>query len=242
MRNEKNDIGNLAQARKIFQEAADVYHEDNFNPPPPFEFRSIEKSKKKSSFCLNFKKFVALAATVILLVGGTLSLGTLIVPTEAYGNWGILHRLVESVMGGVSTDNDPALNEIVSSRYIAAEEKIAEGKEIFEFLYVPSYIPDQYEFESLTVDRFGTGAVISKYIYCSIDGNGEIYITQSFLPDDDLEYTSYNSGEVIEFNDRIIRMMDSGESVEIYTNHGLLVIFGDVPSEEMILIAENLSL
>lgn len=241
MRNENNDIDNLAEARNLFQKAADAYYEDNFNPPPPFEFRSIEKSKKNRS-SLNFKRFVVLAATVVFLVGGSLSVGTLIAPAEAYGNWGILHRLVESVVGGLSTDDDPAPNEIVSSRYISVEEKIDEGKELFEFLYVPSYIPEQYEFEELTVDRFGTGAVVSKYVYCSIDGKGEICITQSFLPNDDFEYTSYNSGDVIEFNDRIIRVMESEESVEIYTNYGILVVFGDISTEEMILIAEKMNL
>ena len=60
------------------------------------------------------------------------------------------------------------------------------------------------------------------------------------MPDMNVQYDSFNSGEGIELADRLIRIMESDESVEVYSKRGLVVVYGDVTQDEMLKVAKQL--
>ena len=242
MENNNNDQKRVKEARAFFKEAAEEYCRENFQSPPPLDlsFISTAENKRKNKIGKAVNRWVAIAATVVIVIGGTAIFEAVTYQNQAYGDWGILHRLINTLMGGIVTDNDVNQNELGTKLTITAENKIQEGKKEFSQLYIPTYIPEKYIFYSLEIERFGTGTIYAIYEYRNGEYDRILRIEQTYMPDMNVQYDSFNSGEGIELADRLIRIMESDESVEVYSKRGLVVVYGDVTQDEMLKVAKQL--
>ena len=109
-------------------------------------------------------------------------------------------------------------------------------------MYIPEYIPEEFDFKSLTIDNYGTGTVFSGYTYIKEDSETLISIEQMYVSSGNVKYSSNNNGELIEFEDKLIYVVDGEQSVEVYTDNGMIVISGDISQDEKVKIAKNLEL
>ena len=116
-------------------EENDAAREESFISP---------KEKKKH----RFSRFAKVAAVLIifLLCTNIIMLGR--DSSESYGDKGILHRLYQGVTG-LFTDSEEETEEsdVEETVTVLDEKDIDSAKEFLPGLYVPTYIPDGYEFE-----------------------------------------------------------------------------------------------
>ena len=243
--NVKTTDDKLNETRRFFSEAADEYSREKFDAPKPLDLSFLSANQKveprKQKRRIVMKRWVAIAATVAVILGGVTVFQMSTSQNQAYADWGILHRLIERIAGGITTDEDDALEEVVSKLTITNEAKLDEGKKEFTNLFIPNYITQGFYFKSLEIERFGTGSVTAKYVYAKEESTDYYNIEQTYMPSGTIKYESHNSGETIKMDDRIIRLIQSGDSVEVYTEKGIVVIYGTILQTEMLEIAKGLN-
>lgn len=221
---------------KFFRQAEQEYFDKTYGETPPLDksFMETEKGKDKSSRRKRYS-LIAVAAVVMICIASIAQ--PLIGNNEAYGDKGILHRIYDSIMG-IDTDVQDGNNQERERRVeINDLENIDEAKDLCEKLYVPQYVPEGFELESLVVEKTKAG-VDADYIFKN--GEKELNIGMSFMESDSATYGSNNQGELIRLKDRIIVPDRRKAVVEMYTEEGIMMISGDTTRDEMVKLARGL--
>ena len=185
------------------------------------------------------------AVAIIVLLGANIALLSS-ESINSYGDKGILHRLYEGI-SGIFTDNEE--NELTDPKEAFEsknESDIDKAKQLFPSLYIPKYIPKEYEFKSLSVMEYYSGDYTCNFLYENKKGDkieiASIYYNSSH----DYTYQDQASDEIITLSDRKILVAWEEAFQEfyatIYTEYGSIDI-GMYPyndKEKLIKIARNL--
>lgn len=221
---------------EFFRQAVEEAQKKEYGEIPQLDksFMKQDASHDKSSRRKRYSLIAVAAVAMICIVSVA---QPLIGNNEAYGDKGVLHRLYDSVMG-IGTDEQDGNDKDRESRVEINDLKnIDEAKDLCEDLYVPEYLPEGFELESLVVEKTETGINAD---YTFKNGEKELNIGMSFMESDSATYHSNNRGEMIKLEDRVIIPAESKMLVEVYTEEGIMMLSGDLNQEEMIRIAKGL--
>lgn len=221
---------------ELFRQAEKEYSDQTYGEIPPLDksFMNAKKSDVKSS---KRRRYSLIAAAAVAMICIVTVVHPMIGNDAAYGDKGILHRLFGSSMGIGTDEQDGTDQERECKVEIDDLENIEEAKDLCRDLYVPEYLPEGFELESLVVEKTAAGVDAN---YTFKHGEKELNIGMSFMESDSATYGSNNQGEMIKLKDRIIIPVESKTSVEVYTEEGIMMISGDLNQEEMIRIAKGL--
>lgn len=154
-----------------------------------------------------FSRFTKVAAVVIILLLCTniFLLGK--DSSESYGDKGILHRLYQGVTG-LFTDSEEQTeaSDVEEALTVQEEKDLANAKEFLPELYVPTYMPEGYEFEKLTIKKFYSGDRQVNYWYTY--GDKKITILLYYSSNQDITYQVPEEGVLVELDDRKIVMLE----------------------------------
>lgn len=205
-------------------------------------FISPKEEKKR-----RFSRFAKVAAVLIifLLCTNIIMLGR--DSSESYGDKGILHRLYQGVTG-LFTDSEEKTEESDVEEFMTfdhlGEKELKKAKEVLPGLYVPTYIPEGYEFEKLEIQKYYSGDFHGKYLYKS--NNDTITILLYYSGDLEVSYQLPENGQLIELGDRkIIVFEDEVESrnwVSVYMEDCTVDITGKCNVEDLIMIGKKLNM
>ena len=197
------------------------------------------KTEKKR----RFSRFTKVAAVVIifLLCTNIFLLGKN--SSESYGDKGILHRLYQGVTG-LFTDSEEQTedSDVEEAVTVLDEKELESAKEFLPGLYVPTYMPEGYNFEKLTLKKYYSGDYQANYWY--INGNERIKILLYYSSNLDISYQVPEEGKLIELEDRrILVFQDDIENkniVTVYTEACSMDIKGEVSVEDLVEIGKNM--
>ncbi len=220
----------------LFRQAEKEYSDQVYGEFPPLDksFMNAKLPNDKSSNCRRYSLIVTAAALMICIVT---AVHPMIGNDAAYGDKGILHRLFGSSMGIGADEQDGTDQERECKVEIDDLENIDEAKDLCKNLYVPEYLPEGFELESLVVEKTEAG-VDADYVFKN--GEKNLNIGMSFTENGNATYSSNSQGEMIELRDRTIVPSKDKISVEMYMEEGIMMISGDMSQEEMIRIAKGL--
>ncbi len=237
MSEDKKTTFTREERSEFFRQAEKEYSDQTYGEIPPLDksFMNTKKSDDKSSKRRRYSLIAAAAALMICIV-------TVVPPMiggdAAYGDKGILHRLFGSDMGIGTDEQDGTDQERECKVEINDLENIDEAKDLCKNLYVPEYLPEGFELESLVVEKTEAGVDAD---YTFKNGEKELHIGMSFIENGNATYSSNSQGEMIELEDRIIVPSKDKMSVETYMEEGIMMISGDMSQEEMITVAKKLT-
>lgn len=190
-----------------------------------------------------FSRFTKVAAVVIifLLCTNIFLLGK--DSSESYGDKGILHRLYQGVTGlFTDSEEETEASDVEEALTVQEEKDLANAKEFLPELYVPTYMPEGYEFEKLTIEKYYSGDRQAIFEYK--DDKGGIQILQNYSHDADVSYQLPENGQLIELSDRKIIVFKDEVNEEswltVYTEICNMDITGDGSTEELIRIGREL--
>lgn len=201
-------------------------------------FISPKEEKKR-----RFSRFAKVAAVLIifLLCTNIIMLGR--DSTESYGDKGILHRLYQGVTG-LFTDSEEETEEsdVEETVTVLDEKDIDSAKEFLPGLYVPTYIPDGYEFEKLEIQKYYAGDSQCDYVYCK--GKDKLKLLLYYTVDSERSHQWQEDGQLIELQDRKIFVSEDSVSnaswVSVYTEMCTMDISGGVKQDDLITIAKGM--
>lgn len=201
-------------------------------------FISPKEEKKR-----RFSRFAKVAAVLIifLLCTNIIMLGR--DSSESYGDKGILHRLYQGVTG-LFTDSEEKTEEsdVEETVTVLDEKDIDSAKEFLPGLYVPTYIPDGYEFEKLEIQKYYSGDFQCNYKYKN--EKESIKLLLYYFADKDFTYQWSEEGELITLQDRKILVSEDSVNndvvVSVYTEMCNIEIVGYNNKIELISIAKGM--
>jgi len=160
---------------------------------------------------------------------------------DSYGEKGLLHR-IHMGENGIYTDEEQGEDKDVKSTYIITDfNQINELYDMFPDLYVPTYVPDGYEFKSLEINVYNSGDYVGEY---SFEGNS-IKIHFVSLKDNDTRYFSGMDINDLILDDRIIHLSYNKTAnqyvAEVYFDTTVVEISGNISVDEMIDMSKNLT-
>lgn len=192
-----------------------------------------------------FSRFTKVAAVVIILLLCTniFLLGK--DSSESYGDKGILHRLYQGVTG-LFTDSEEQTEASDVEEFMdfdtLGEKELKKAKEFLPGLYVPTYIPEGYEFSDLSIEKYYSGDYQGIYLYKN--GENEIQILQHYSQDTDVSYQLPEEGELIELSDR--KLVVFGDEVKnvywvtVYTETCIMDVSGSCDRNELVEIGKKI--
>lgn len=201
-------------------------------------FISPKEEKKR-----RFSRFAKVAAVLIifLLCTNIIMLGR--DSSESYGDKGILHRLYQGVTG-LFTDSEEETEEsdVEETVTVLDEKDIDSAKEFLPGLYVPTYIPEGYEFEKLEIQKYYSGDFQCNYKYKN--EKESIKLLLYYFADKDFTYQWSEEGELITLQDRKILVSEDSVNndvvVSVYTEMCNIEIVGYNNKIELISIAKGM--
>lgn len=213
------------------------------NPPeiPTYEEFSAMVDKSLAERCRRRKRIAGIAAGfVVVLLAGILACTNLTADVDADKNPkeeritedGVI---IEDGGWGSSEDED-------NVRIVTDWEQVEEAKVILPNLIVPKYVPKEYEFEKLTIEKLASSSATCEYVFSNEDKKTveiEIYFIkggeESFAVNsiDRILETSKGSVYIQEMKTKIATIqIDDGKNV---------VIWHELPDQELIKVIEGLS-
>ena len=203
-------------------------------------FISPKEEKKR-----RFSRFAKVAAVLIifLLCTNIIMLGR--DSSESYGDKGILHRLYQGVTG-LFTDSEEETEESDVEEFMTfdhlGEKELKKAKEFLPGLYVPTYIPEGYEFEKLEIQKYYSGDSQCDYVYCK--GKDKLNLLLYYTVDSERSHQWQEDGQLIELQDRKIFVSEDSVSnaswVSVYTEMCTMDISGGVKQDDLITIAKGM--
>ena len=201
-------------------------------------FISPKEEKKR-----RFSRFAKVAAVLIifLLCTNIIMLGR--DSTESYGDKGILHRLYQGVTGLFTDSEEETEESDVEETVTVLDEKDIDGaKDFLPGLYVPTYIPEGYEFEKLEIQKYYSGDYQCNYEYKN--EKETIKLLLYYFADKDFAYQWSGEGELITLQDRKILVSEDSVNndvvVSVYTEICNIEIVGYHNKVELISIAKGM--
>ena len=151
-------------------------------PVPELSFLEDLESKNKKT-----KQHQRLAKIAVFLIAVFLTSSALSLFMNAQASYGV-KSLIQNVKHFFS-ENEPVVDENgVQSLVLTDWEDLSDGKEIAGTLYVPSYIPEGYEFQEATFDRIEETSTGTSYHFSN--GKKDLYVDIEVLLDDMNVYVS----------------------------------------------------
>ena len=156
-------------------------------PEPDLSFLEDLESKNKKP-----EKHHRLAKIAVFLIAVFLTSSALSLFMNSQASYGV-KSLIQNVKHFFS-ENEPVVDENgVQSLVLTDWEDLSDGKEIAGTLYVPSYIPEGYEFQEATFDRIEEASTETSYHFSN--GKKDLYVDIEVLLDD---MTVYVSGDLFQ--------------------------------------------
>ncbi len=205
-------------------------------PEPDLSFLEDLEPKSNKLFAKPKRNYrLAKIAVFIIAVFLTSSVFTIFINSQAsYG----VKSAVQNIKHFFS-ENEPIVDENgVQSLILTDWKDISDGKKIAGTLYVPSYIPEGYEFQEVSFDRVEAVAGTS---YHFSKGKKELYVDIKVLFDD---VDVYVAGEVFQspFSEKEMYFEETDDGIYIaYAegDHNFSVV-GDLSKEEGTRIIEEI--
>lgn len=199
------------------------------------------KKEKKRRFS-QFTK-VAAVAIIFLLCANIFLLGKN--SSESYGDKGILHRLYQGVTG-LFTDSEEQTEDSDVEEFITfdrlGDKELEQAKKFLPGLYVPTYMPEGYELEKLTIEKFVFGDYQAEYVYKN--NSNRINVLLYYSTDADCTYQWQGDGNLIEMSDRKIFVskdpVSEGTMISVYTESCSIDISGAISPDELVMIGKKL--
>ena len=147
-------------------------------------------------------------------------------------------------MTGLFTDSEEETEEsdVEETVTVLDEKDIDSAKEFFPGLYVPTYIPDGYEFEKLEIQKYYSGDSQCDYVYCK--GKDKLNLLLYYTVDSERSHQWQEDGQLIELQDRKIFVSEDSVSnaswVSVYTEMCTMDISGGVKQDDLITIAKGM--
>lgn len=190
-----------------------------------------------------FSRFAKVAAVVIvfLLCTNIFLLGKN--SSESYGDKGILHRLYQGVTGlFTDSEEETEASDVEEALTVLEEKDLDNAKEFLPELYIPTYMPEGYEFEKLEIKKYYSGDVQGDYLY--FNGTRKIEVLLYYSSNKDITYQFPEEGTIVELDDR--KIMISSDDVEgksailVCTEICSMDIMGDESAKELIEIGKRM--
>ena len=176
------------QFKKVMQEAWEHVDLDKETveqfaiPEPDLSFLEDLESKNKKP-----EKHHRLAKIAVFLIAVFLTSSAIRLFMNSQASYGV-KSLIQNVKH-VFSENEPVVDENgVQSLVLTDWEDLSDGKEIAGTLYVPSYIPEGYEFQEATFDRIEETSTGTSYHFSN--GKKDLYVDIEVLLDDMNVYVS----------------------------------------------------
>ena len=137
-------------------------------------------------------------------------------------------------------ENEPVVNEDgIQSLTLTDWKDLSDAKEIAENLYVPSYIPEGYDFQEATFERIEEAATETSYHFSN--GKKELYVDIEVLLDD---MDVYVSGDLFQspFSEKEMYYVkyDGGMAVTYAEGDHNFSVVGDLSREEGTRVIEGI--
>lgn len=228
---------------RFVQEAAAHYYDGEAGSPPPLnrDFMKQSNAQKKASHRKRYAAIAAVAA-MVFLTGSIVS--SVMEKNVAYGDKGLIHRLYKAAGGGLHTDkqDEIPLDEPVDYFHIERMEDIGDAVYFADGeLYVPEYIPEGYELESLDIQGYVNGDMDVMYKFKK--GADSLNMTEMYFTEDS-QVDAGGKGDLIKLDDRAIYVRDKHPDgylcIDVYTDDAAMQIGGKITKAEGFKIAENL--
>lgn len=109
-------------------------------------------------------------------------------------------------------------------------------------LYVPQYIPDGFQLESLIVEQSQFGDFTAEYTFKN--GEKQLSLIEMANSDDDSTVNASGDGDLIRLKDRILYVQDEDSNgdryIDVITEESVMQMLGKVSREEGIKFAKGL--
>ena len=145
-------------------------------------------------------------------------------------------------MTGLFTDSEEKTEEsdVEETVTVLDEKDIDSAKEFLPGLYVPTYIPEGYEFEKLKIERYKSGDYWASYYYTN--GKQNIILLLGYTISSKRTYEAQGDGALIKLNDRKIFSTSDNlteeQCVTVYTESCNIEISGQLSQNELVKIGE----
>ncbi|MCI8645384.1 MAG: hypothetical protein HFE76_01020 [Firmicutes bacterium] len=231
------------ERHEFVKQAAREYYARELGPPPPLDRAFMEKENPGKRYYR--KRRTAAAAVLILAVLSGMALKASLLSDPTYSEKGLLHRIYQLKNGNLATDpqDDSLRREETSGITIHTMDDIDDAvKTANGQLYVPRYISEGYELETLTVELEFDGMITADY--CFQKGDEKLYITEMYT-DGEGEVTSSGGkdSKLIRTEDRVVYIHEKspdGQYATVITEDAILGICSTLTKKETIRIARNL--
>ena len=202
-------------------------------PVPELSFLEDLESKNKKT-----KQHHRLAKIAVFLIAVFLTSSALSLFMNSQASYGV-KSLIQNVKHFFS-ENEPVVDENgVQSLVLTDWEDLSDGKEIAGTLFVPSYIPEGYEFQEATFDRIEETSTGTSYHF-SI-GKKDLYVDIEVLLDD---MNVYVSGDLFQspFSEKEMyyAKYDDGSAVTYAAGDHNFSVVGDLSKEEGTRVIEGI--
>lgn len=184
------------------------------------------------------KRILAVASCFIILCIGTFSLKFVFDPDDSIATAGKNdNKVTEEGNNAVVKPNEDGADENTGGEEIIVREwsGVNEIREQYEDLVVPNYIPNGYNFDSLTING---NTAIKKYTYLFSNGDKSLIIDQ--MMDTELAVV-YDYDRKIQCEQYELLIDDRNEKIGYFVlGNGYVSIISDVSDNEMIDIVNGI--
>ena len=230
------------EVHKQLEEAMqDALTSDEAGPfgSPEIDYSFMDgKPEKKTHRISGMSRFNKVAAIIVIAL---LGMNVVMMATGAgvsYSEKGLLHRIYEGARG-IFTDEDESkyveIDETGESHIITDIEELEYAKKFCPNIYIPDYIPDDFMFESLYIEKRQMGYYWAQYKY--LNNNEKLNIEITNLIGDEKQIKSIDKGSVINLIDRKVNIyqddMEKYYIADIYFEDATIYICGNVSFHEI---------
>lgn len=219
--------------------------EDDASPDIDLSFLKESAAAGKKRRKLYLRAAGIAAAVLVVLLGANIML-LASDKGDTYGDKGVLHRLYDNIYGLFTDEDDAGMDDAEDSIRITDRQDMDKAKRFLPELYVPQYIPDGYELDYLSIDRYRSGDAVCDYSYSNDEG-AVLAIMEAYASGNDFEYLSQGDGEFIQKDDRTMYLVwdDVFEeyTLTVYTEACSIDIYiaGNKDKDTLIRIGEGLT-
>ncbi len=233
--------------KEIFDENPELLMDPDIQiPPPDFSFLQEKEEKRRKR---NFHRWTRVAVLVVVILTASGALALLTSDGMADSLKSRLGKFIyqfdkEIVMvpGSAEIDKDVLYSE--TSIEIDDLENLDAARIFLKDLYVPSYVPEGYEFVTLSIFKQTRGDYQGTYEYVDEEGNS---LQLVFVSHDGLERSKErvrNAVMSLEMKDRILYICEEELPQQLMgvmiTDEVSLFLNSILPEEEIVKVLQNL--
>ncbi|MEA4923429.1 MAG: DUF4367 domain-containing protein [Eubacteriaceae bacterium] len=230
--------------KQLTEKLRSAYTEHGSDDIPELDMSFMDEEYVKVSPAKKSRKWTRIAAMIACVIALSSLMTVWINSNSALGAKTLLYK-VRQVTGGMFAGSGPAIVEEdgVEKMTVTDESDMDDAKDFFPEMIEPTYIPEGYRFESLTIEKPEDEALgnMTEYVYAN--GDKKLYMGQlTSVGEDDSTYVS-GEGYTIDMSDRKI-FVTKDESTKkpqaaVFIGNAVFTISGDATEKEMIKVAKK---